>query len=140
MAIQYHPEPGAILICDFTGFTSPEMVKRRPVIVVSKRLRNRGRLCTVVPCSTTEPTKICDYHFKLHVSPPLPRPYDSSHQWVKADMIYTVAFSRLFLPHNGKDASGKRIYDARIVDKADLIKIQESVLHGIGLSQLTPYL
>lgn len=28
MAIQFHPDPGTVLICDFTGFREPEMVKR----------------------------------------------------------------------------------------------------------------
>jgi len=28
MAIQYHPEQGTIVVCDFDGFVAPEMVKR----------------------------------------------------------------------------------------------------------------
>ncbi len=140
MALQFHPEQGTIVICDFRGFIAPEMVKRRPVVVVSPRLRSRANLCTIVPLSTSEPTKVAAYHFKLHVSPPLPAPYDSSFHWVKADMIYTVSFDRLTLPFKAKDASGKRIYDIRVIDKADLTKIQECVLHGIGLSTLTAFL
>jgi hypothetical protein len=34
MAIQYAPRNGTILLCDFTGI-EPEMVKRRPVVMVS---------------------------------------------------------------------------------------------------------
>jgi mRNA interferase MazF len=31
MPLKFHPEPGTILICDYTtGFIAPEMVKRRP--------------------------------------------------------------------------------------------------------------
>ena len=140
MAIHSHPEIGTIVICDFKGFVPPEMVKRRPALVVSPRLRRRGKLCTIVPLSTSVPPDVAAYHFKLHVDPPLPPPYDSSFHWVKADMLYTVSFDRLDLPFNGKDPSGKRIYDVRVIDKADLIKIQECILHGLGLSGLTGYL
>ncbi len=48
-----HPQVGSTLICNYgTGFVAPEMVKRRPVVVIS-RLRRRADLCTVVPLSTT---------------------------------------------------------------------------------------
>jgi uncharacterized protein YifN (PemK superfamily) len=140
MAIHYHPDQGTILICDFVGFVKPEMQKRRPVVVVSPRLRNRTGLCVVVPMSTTDPIKIEPYHHKLHTIPPLPEPYSSPSHWVKADMIYTVAFERLSLMTGGKDVSGKRIYDDRVIDKADLLKIQACILHGIGLTALTDHL
>lgn len=140
MAINYHPEPGSILVCDFTGFIKPEMVKRRPVVVVSPRLRRRGNLCTVVPLSTTDPNPVEAYHYRLHTNPPLPAPYDSPSHWVKADMVYTVSFERLFLMHSSKGPGGKRVYDQRVIDKADLIKIQAALLHGIGLTVLTDYL
>jgi len=55
-------------------------------------------------------------------------------------MVYTVSFDRLILPHNGKDQSGKRCYDVRVIDAADLLKIQECILHGLGLTRLTDYL
>lgn len=140
MTIQFHPEQGTILVCDFEGLKAPEMIKRRPVVVVSPRLRKRDGLCTVVPLSTTPPQDIAAYHFKLHVAPTLPAPYDADYHWVKADMIYTVAFRRLSLLFDGKDDSGKRNYDVRVIDKADLLKIQECLLHGIGLGALTDYL
>ena len=140
MAISIHPEPGTIVICDFDGFKPPEMIKRRPVIVVSPRLRERGGLCSVVPLSTTDPRKVMPYHHRLSVAPPLPPPYDSPHQWVKADMMATVAFDRLFLPCSGKDPSGKRIYDIRVIDEADLRQIRVCILHGLGLPLLTAHL
>jgi|TARA_B100000315_G_C14563195_1_gene581580 uncharacterized protein YifN (PemK superfamily) len=140
MALHYNPEPGTIVICDFHGFIVPEMIKRRPVLIVSPRLRNREGLCTIVPFSTTTPTKIMPYHYRLHLDPPLPSPYTTQSQWVKCDMIYTVAFERLYLLRAGKDSDGKRIYDVRVVDKADLIKINECILHGLGMASLTKYL
>jgi len=133
MAIQFHPEQGTIVICDFAGFIAPEMVKRRPAIIVSPRLRQRDRLCTVVPLSTTPPNAIAPYHFKLHVVPVLPKPYDAAFHWVKADMLYTVSFDRLSIPFDGKDASGKRKYDVRVIAKADLLKIQHCMLCALGL-------
>ena len=133
MSIQYHPETGTILICDFSGFVPPEMVKRRPVIVVSPRFREREKLCTVVPLSTTAPNKIAPYHFQLYLNPPLPPPYDSGIHWVKADMLYTVSFTRLYMPFFGKDASGRRQYDIRVVEPYDLTKIKEWVRYGLGL-------
>ncbi len=140
MAIQIHPEQGTILICDFKGFVQPEMLKRRPVVVISPRLRKRGNLCSIVPLSTTAPKELSAFHYRLHVNPPLPAPFDESAHWVKADMIYTVSFDRLYLPFRSKDGTGKRIYDVRVVDKSDLLKIQQCVLHGIGLTHLTDYL
>ena len=140
MALQFHPEQGTIVICDFTGFVSPEMVKRRPAIIVSPRLRRREGLCTIVPLSTTPPEPVAPYHFKLHVAPPLPAPYNANYHWVKADMLYTVSFNRLNLPFLGKDSSGKRKYDVRIIDPADLIKIQDCMMHALGLTRLTGYL
>ncbi|MDD3449038.1 MAG: type II toxin-antitoxin system PemK/MazF family toxin [Gammaproteobacteria bacterium] len=140
MGLQYHPEQGTIVICDFTGLVKPEMVKRRPVIVISPRLKRRDRLCTVLPMSTTTPEVIAPYHFKLHMDPVLPEPYSSPFQWVKADMVYTVSLHRLNLPFAGKDETGKRMYDVRVVDRADLLKIQQCMLHGLGLTVLTDYL
>jgi uncharacterized protein YifN (PemK superfamily) len=140
MALQFHPEQGTIVICDFHGLVSPEMVKRRPAVVVSPRLRRREGLCAIVPLSTTPPNPVEPYHFKLHVTPPLPPPYNANFHWVKGDMLYTVSFDRLNLPFAGKTPSGKRNYDVRIVDPADLIKIQDCMLHALGLTRLTGYL
>ncbi len=46
-------------------------------------------------------------------------------------MLYTVSFDRLYLPFEKKGGTGKRIYDIRVLDKADMIKIQQCILHGI---------
>lgn len=97
-------------------------------------------MCTVIPLSTTPPNPIEAYHYKLHVDPVLPRPYNAPYHWVKADMVYTVSFDRLFLPFEKKDGTGKRVYDVKVIDKADLLKIQRCLLHGIGLTALTDYL
>ena len=140
MPLPYHPEIGTIVICDFYGFIEPEMVKRRPVIIVSPRFRNRDRLCTIVPCSTVEPNQKMDYHYRLELEIPLPEPYNSSFQWIKGDMVTTVSLDRLSLPFRGKDNNGKRIYDKRIVDDLDLKKIQICILNALNFSHLTNHL
>jgi len=140
MPLRTHPELGTIVICDFSEFNAPEMTKKRPSIIVSPRLRRRAGLCSVVPLSTTEPHEIEAYHHKLHIDPPLPAPYNNKICWVKCDMIYTVSFNRLTIPFKGKDMNGKRIYDDRVIDKSDLIKIQQCILHGLGMTRLTDYL
>lgn len=140
MAIQFYPQPGSVLVCDFAGFIAPEMIKRRPVVVIGPRLRNRGNLVNIVPLSTVRPDDVCQHHHKLTIDPPLPAPYNEPFHWVKADMIYTVAFERLFVPFIGKDAAGKRVYDQRVLEKRDLDEILACVLHGIGLGRLTDHL
>lgn len=140
MPLQFHPEPGTIVICDFNGFVIPEMVKRRPCIIISPRFRNRDDLCTIVPLSTTKPTTIMPYHYRLHLTPPLPDPYNSPLMWVKGDMLTTVSFKRLALPFKRKNQNGKREYDARVIDMADFIKVKECILHGLGMTNLTQYL
>lgn len=143
MPLTYHPETGTILICDYNlggGFIEPEMVKRRPVVVISPRFRHRDWLCTVVPLSTTPPSPAQAYHYKLELDDPLPEPYNSPVQWVKGDMLATVSFKRLSFPFRGKDESGRRQNIINIVDPADLRNIRECVLYALALSHLTEHL
>ncbi|TAA20327.1 type II toxin-antitoxin system PemK/MazF family toxin [Pseudoxanthomonas winnipegensis] len=140
MAVNFHPDPGTVVICDFSGFREPEMIKRRPVIVLSPRFRTRDKLCTVVPLSTQRPKSICEYHCQLAFDPVLPEPYNEPRMWVKADMVSAVSFERLFLPSPGKDSVGQRIYDVRHIGEAEFKLVQKCVLHGIGLASLTSHL
>jgi mRNA interferase MazF len=137
VAINFHPDPGTVVICDFQGFIAPEMVKRRPAVVISPRFRQRDKLCTIVPLSTTPPRSVCKFHCLLEFDPPLPEPYSERKMWVKADMVVAVSFSRLRLPGQGKDAAGNRIYDVRHIGDADLLRVRECVLHGMGMGHLT---
>jgi len=140
MAVSYHPGQGAILLCDYQGSQTPEMDKKRPVVVLCNHIHARPNLCTVVPLSTSPPTSMMPYHFKLFTIPPLPAPYNSEFHWVKADMINAVSFQRLSLPFKGKDNNGKRIYDIRVLDKGEFRSVQQAVLNGLGLTQLTFHL
>ena len=78
----------------------PEMVKIRPVIVVSPRYRHG--LCTVVPISTVVPDKIKGWHYQLPTES-LPTSLRVKDCWAKCDMITSVATSRLDrVRNNGK--------------------------------------
>src|ERR1700704_6371834 len=104
MAIQYPVPPGAILLCDYSGFRPPEMVKRRPVVVISPRLSYRDHLCTVVPLSTTAPNRNVPYVCRLELTVALPPPFDGERFcWAKADMVATVGFRRLDLFRTARD-------------------------------------
>lgn len=134
MPIQFHPKPGTILLCDFsTGFMPPEMVKRRPVLVVSPTITGRPFLCTVVCLSTTTPTPQLPFHMKIRLPEPLPPNLSNENVWVKGDMIYAVSFKRLDFATTGKDRTGKRIrYNKPISDEV-LNDVRKRVSYGIGL-------
>ncbi len=134
--LKYAPEIGTIVICDFRGMEVPEMTKRRPCVVLGPRFRSRQQLCTLVPFSTSKPKKIESYHFKLSFEDPLPEPYSSPVQWVKCDMVYTLAINRMRLPLISS-AGSKREYDIRVISKSNMDAIKLCVLHGIGINHLT---
>jgi len=103
--IVYAPPVGTFLICDFRDTVAPEICKRRPVVLIAHNSRG---LCTVIPCSTTEPLVIEPWHYLVHTKNPLPRPFNAPSFWIKGDLIFVASFDRLTIPFNGKDASGKR--------------------------------
>lgn len=133
MTLPFYPQQGTVLVCDFKGFVEPEMVKRRPVIVISPKRKSGQRLVTVVPLSTTPPRPVEKYHYKMAFDRPLPPPYAEQECWVKCDMIYQVSLDRLTLPFIGKDEAGKRMYDQRVVDDETFRQIQRGVLLALGL-------
>ena len=138
MAIKFHPQRGAMLMCDFTNaFKPPEMVKKRPVIVISPRSRRKSGLCTVVPISTKEPVLIEKHHVKIDSGYLPPSPFFQGHNnqcWVKCDMIYRVAFHRLDLIRIGK--SKNRKYYNELIPSELLACITEGVIHSIRAEYL----
>lgn len=139
--LNHHPAQGAILLCRYEpGFVAPEMIKIRPVVVITPRFRRRDGLCTVVPLSTTAPRPVELYHYELTFERPLPKPWSAPSAWVKADMFATVGFHRLMPIGIGKDRSGKRRYLDSRVAALDLVAIQRCVLHALDLSFLTGHL
>jgi mRNA interferase MazF len=137
MAIKEHPQKGTVLLCDFTtGFVIPEMVKKRPVIVISPKISNRKGLCTVVALSTTPPDPIMPYHSQIDIYPPLPAGYQSNGLWVKGDMISTVSFQRLDLIRKGRKGN-KRLYYYDVLSESQMRQVQKCVLAALGLNNLT---
>ena len=140
MPLQYHPKAGTIVVCDFgQAFRPPEMVKRRPAIVVSPQIQGRPNLCTVVPISTEIPKIRAAYHLELS-NLCLPHPYNEGPNWVKADMVFASSFSRLDLFKDGKDENGIRKYNAQCLTVDELLAVRKAILCSIGLSSLTKHM
>ena len=142
MALSYHPRPGEIVLCNYgTGFIAPEMVKLRPVVIVSPRLRRRNDLVAVVPLSTTPPNPAEPHHCKFTLALPLPKPFDAPEMWAKCDMLATVALARLDRFRDRRAAGGgARRFVTGQVSAAQLIGIRKAILHGLGLGSLTIHL
>jgi mRNA interferase MazF len=137
MPLKFPVAPGTILLCDYsTGFKAPEMVKRRPAIVISPRLRHRDFLCAVVPLSASAPPRDVPYVCRIELA----APFAAQVCWAKADMVATVAFNRLDLFHTGRDSTGKRQYLHPRLSATQLLQVRAGVLHGLGLAHLTAHL
>jgi len=133
MTVSIHPVPGTIVRVDLNeGFRPPEMVKRRPALVLSPPILGREFMCSIVPLSTTEPNHVHTHHMQLSFDPPLPHPYDSPIMWLKGDIVLTVAFHRLRLLFSGWN-QGQRVYDVRVVEPDTLERVRVCVRAGLGL-------
>jgi uncharacterized protein YifN (PemK superfamily) len=115
------------------------MVKRRPAIVISPQIQGRVGLCTVVPLSTEAPKIRLPFHIELPKLI-LPPPFEKGPNWVKADMVFAAAFSRLELFRDGRDQQGRREYMSVCISDVDLIQVRAAILCGLGLSSLTKHL
>lgn len=133
MTVVRHPQPGTIVRVDLSeGFRKPEMVKRRPAIVISPPIAGRSFLCSIVPLSTTAPDPVLPHHMKITLNPPLPHPYGNSTMWVKGDIVLTVAFHRLRLLFS-EWHGGQRVYDVRVLDDQTMANVRDCVRAGLGL-------
>lgn len=144
VAIIFHPKVGQILMCDFSkGFEEPEMVKKRPVLVVAPSIVGRGKLVTIICLSTTEPNPKQNYHYVLPKSS-LPQlgNFQSKDTWVKADMIYTVGFNRLEAIRLGKrdPNTNKRVYFTDRLGRENMKGIYNCLLCGLNLGGLSKHL
>lgn len=131
MPITFHPKAGTLLMCDFTtGFKPPEMVKVRPVIVVS---RKNSHIAIVVPLSTVEPIPFGPCHVEMSLDS-LPNSLRDKRCWAKCDMVSHVAFWRLDRVKNGKcPKTGKRIYVAPQITDVDLAQIRQALKYVLML-------
>lgn len=138
MPLQYSVHPKTILLCDFDmgGFRPPEMVKRRPAVVLVGDLPGRGRLHTVVPLSGTETDPKYRYACRLELAAPLPEPFSETTWWAKADMAATVSLERLDLFRSKRDQYGKRRYrtDLRLTDE-QFEFVRQAVRIAFGLDK-----
>ncbi|MEJ1471927.1 MAG: type II toxin-antitoxin system PemK/MazF family toxin [Candidatus Sedimenticola sp. (ex Thyasira tokunagai)] len=144
MPLTYHPKPGTILMCDFSeGFKEPEMVKNRPVIVISPKLKRRGNLATVVCISTSKPPTMEPYHCEIpRVMLPNTGFFQGKPSWVKGDMVYTVGFHRLNLVKLKTKCprTGKRLYDTRLLGPEKMKEVYSCVLCAMNLNHLTKHI
>jgi mRNA interferase MazF len=134
LALQYHPKRGTVILVRFDGaFRVPEMVKPRPCVVISPKMKSRQDLCTVVPLSTTAPAEIAPYHTEIDLEFDLPAPWTSRRCWVKGDMIYSVGFYRADLFRVGRRSEGRRDYLTETLSDVTFAKVQACVLAGLGI-------
>jgi uncharacterized protein YifN (PemK superfamily) len=124
MPILFHPNPGTILTCDYTGLKEPEMVKLRPVVIVSPRSRTHG-LVTIAPISTTAPEQALPWHYPLQLSQPLSPSWPELVVWVKCDMLNTLSSERLDRFHM-RLGNHRKYYDRRVSDE-DLAGIRKAM-------------
>ena len=141
MAILYHVPVGTIVLCNYArgGFVPPEMVKRRPAIVVTPKLAQRDDLCGVLPLSGTIPEHPVSYVVRLELPEPLPEPFDETVWWAKCDVINTVALTRLDLFRVGRDG-GKREYLRPRLTPEQIREVRTGMLNGFGLGELAQHL
>ena len=132
--LPFHPHAGTLVICDFRGSIEPEIVKRRPVIVVTPRLPHRSHLCMIVPLSTTPPDHPQPYHVRLsknyHPNEDADLPV-----WAKCDLVQSVSMRRL-----DRFKIGPRRYLSPKIDAEDLAAVRRGLLHALGFPTLTAYL
>lgn len=130
MPINFHPRAGQVLVCDFVGFIEPEMVKVRPVIVISPRLPYRSGLVAIVPISLTAPRREVPYVVRLsknyHTSEA-----DELPCWAKCDMVVNIRLERL----DGFKI-GRRKWATPQVSSDDLAAVRRGVASGLGLQQI----
>lgn len=129
--LKFRPNRGNVLMCDFTFLKVPEMVKWRPVIVVSPRLARDSRLVTVVPVSTR--ASVLPYHPRL-AAESLPPPFCWEPAWAKCDMLYTVSTDRLDRIRERRSGGEIRWYGKHYVTKGDMSLIQKGILAALGLN------
>jgi uncharacterized protein YifN (PemK superfamily) len=126
MAIWFAPEPGMILICDFSGHVKPEMVKSRRVVVLSPKrhdVKLREMTTIVVPLSETRPIPVLPWHYRIAGG----RYATINACWAKADLVSHVSVARLDRIYG----DGRRIVP--VVDERDLTAIRRAVTAAIGL-------
>jgi len=130
MALNFFPRAGQIYVCHFAGFKKPEMIKPRPVIVISPRLPYRSEIVAVVPISLTAPKHNLPFCYRLSKNYH-PGEKDDLPSWAKADMLMNLGLYRL-----KAFKVGRRKYHYPTLTPEDLLGVRHAVLCGLGLDKL----
>ncbi|MCL2717140.1 MAG: type II toxin-antitoxin system PemK/MazF family toxin [Alphaproteobacteria bacterium] len=126
MAIPFFPRAGQVLICDFNDFRPPEMVKTRPVIVVSPRLPYRSEIVAIVPISRSPPKHNLPFCYRMSKNYN-PQEDDDVPCWAKADLVMNLGLYRM---HGFNVGQGKWEYPK--VSDTDLEGVRHAILCGLG--------
>jgi mRNA interferase MazF len=127
--LPFYPRAGQVLMCDFSGFKEPEMVKPRPVIVISPRLPHRSEIVAVVPISLTPPRHALPFCFRLSKNYH-PDELDDLPCWAKADMLLNLGLYRM----SGFKV-GRRKWEYPVLSASDLAGVRHAALCGLGLDR-----
>lgn len=134
MSLTFQPKPRTVVYCDFAGYIEPEIIKRRPVVVLSTHKRN-PKLVAVVPLSTTAPNPVESHHHRL-LQNPLPNE-QGAEVWAKCDMVAVVSTERLDLIRTGRrHPDGRREYITPKIGADQFDAIRRAVISGLGLGSL----
>ena len=133
MTLTFQPKPRSIVMCDFKGFIEPEIIKKRPVVVIAAHKRN-SKLVTVVPLSTTAPNLVEAHHYRLKQNPLPDSP--SIVVWAKCDMLAVVSIERLDQIRTARGPDGKRQYLKIQIGQEQFDAIRRGVISALGLASL----
>jgi len=134
MPLTFQPKPRTVVYCDFAGYIEPEIVKRRPVVVLSVHKRN-SKLVAVVPLSTTKPDPVEAHHHRLLQNPLLDK--HAGEVWAKCDMVAVVSIERLELVRTGRRLpGGRREYLLPKIGPDQFEAIRKGVVSALGLGSV----
>jgi uncharacterized protein YifN (PemK superfamily) len=119
-----------VLTADFSiGFRAPEINKRRPVVVLSERSRNRDTTI-VVPTSTRLPTSEKAIFVELSLEK---YPFFEKQSYAKCAVVNSVRLGRLFTLRDKASGRWTNSHET-MIDADDLKKIRAGVARAIGPS------
>jgi len=124
--LQFHPRMRDIVVCDFKGNIIPEIVKRRPVVVLRNALPGRGNLALVVPLSSTPPQHDVPYCVLLSQNY---MSLDDKPMYAKCDLVCSVSLQRL-----DRIKVGYRKYVAPRMEEDDFERVRQGVAWALGFT------
>jgi len=107
------------------------MTKRRLAVTLSPKLKRRNDLVTVVPLSTTPPNPLSPWHVELLID--VPPPWGKITRWAKCDMLATVGFARLNLPHHRHPVTGTRLFSQLELPQDMVDSLRKAAAAALGI-------